>query len=68
MFKCLCAFSITPINETSIDQKALANLIRNLGDAKVDSIGVLVSTGSYAYLSREERNLITSLALLDGQH
>lgn len=63
MFKGLCAFPLTPLNESSIDQNALANLIRNLNDAKVHSVGVLGSTGSYAYLSREERNLVTKITI-----
>jgi len=63
MFKGLCAFPLTPINESSIDQNALATLIRNLDDAKVHSIGVLGSTGSYAYLSREERSLVTRISV-----
>lgn len=63
MYKGLCAFPLTPINESSIDENALSNLIRRLDEAKVHSIGVLGSTGSYAYLSREERNLVTRITV-----
>lgn len=63
MYKGLCAFPLTPINESSIDENALSNLIRRLEEAQVHSIGVLGSTGSYAYLSREERNLVTKITV-----
>lgn len=63
MFKGLSAFPLTPIDESSIDETAFATLIQRLTGAKVHSIGVLGSTGSYAYLSRKERNLVTKLAM-----
>jgi 4-hydroxy-tetrahydrodipicolinate synthase len=55
MFTGLSAFPLTPLTDDGIDEAAYARLIRRLVDAGVDSIGALGSTGSYAYLSREER-------------
>jgi len=55
MFTGLSAFPLTPSTDDGIDEAAYARLIRRLIDAGVDSIGALGSTGSYAYLSREER-------------
>ena len=52
----LCAFPITPADEHGrVDAEALRGLLRRLVDAGVDSIGLLGSTGTYAYLSRAER-------------
>lgn len=52
----LSAFPITPSdNDGRVDTAALRRLIAPLRLAGVDSIGVLGSTGSYPYLSREER-------------
>lgn len=68
MFKGLSAFPLTPIVESSIDGTAFASLIQRLVNAKVHSIGVLGSTGSYAYLSREERNLVTKIAVDNAHH
>jgi 4-hydroxy-tetrahydrodipicolinate synthase len=55
MFTGLSAFPLTPSTDDGVDEAAYARLIRRLVDAGVDSIGALGSTGSYAYLSREER-------------
>ncbi len=63
MFTGLSAFPITPMNEHSVDESAYARLIGQLVDAKVDSIGVLGSTGSYAYLTVEERAHLIQLAV-----
>jgi 4-hydroxy-tetrahydrodipicolinate synthase len=67
MFTGLSAFPLTPMNELSIDEAAFVGLIKKLTDANVHSIGVLGSTGSYAYLSREERNIVTKLAMDNAQ-
>jgi 4-hydroxy-tetrahydrodipicolinate synthase len=63
MFTGLSAFPLTPMSESSIDENAFADLVTILASAKVDSIGVLGSTGNYAYLSREERRLVVELAV-----
>ena len=60
----LSAFPITPMDrDGQIDAEALRKLIGQLCTAKVDSIGLLGSTGTYMYLSREERRRALALAL-----
>lgn len=55
-FHGLSAFPLTPTDEDGVvDVEALSRLIDRLDAAEVDSIGLLGSTGSYAYLSRAER-------------
>lgn len=63
MFSGLSAFPLTPLNERAIDEAAFARLMQRLVAARVDSIGVLGSTGSYAYLTRAERARIAALAV-----
>ncbi|MBR0895321.1 dihydrodipicolinate synthase family protein [Bradyrhizobium tropiciagri] len=54
--KGLSAFPITPSNRDGrVDVGALRALLEPLLAAKVDSVGLLGSTGSYPYFSREER-------------
>ncbi len=56
MFRGLSAFPPTPTNaEGIVDAEAVARLVVRLADAQVDSIGLLGSTGGYAFLSRDER-------------
>lgn len=63
MFTGLSAFPLTPMNETNVNEQEFVGLIKRLTSAKVDSIGILGSTGSYAYLSLEERMKVASLAV-----
>lgn len=63
MFKGLSAFPLTPLNSTGVDHTAFAGLVERLVDAGVDSLGVLGSTGSYAYLDRAERKAVLREAL-----
>ena len=63
MFTGLSAFPLTPLRDGKVDEKAFAGLVENLVSAKVDSIGALGSTGSYAYLNQEERRLAARLAV-----
>lgn len=63
MFSGLSAFPLTPMNETAIAESAFVRLIERAAGAGVDSIGVLGSTGSYAYLGRAERARIVGLAV-----
>ncbi|MER9883771.1 dihydrodipicolinate synthase family protein [Mesorhizobium sp. M0118] len=52
----LSAFPITPTDRDGrVESVALRKLISRLGAAQVHSIGLLGSTGTYIYLSREER-------------
>lgn len=56
LFSGLSAFPITPTHDNgAIDTDALGRLIDRLTQAKVDSIGLLGSTGTYAYLDRAAR-------------
>lgn len=56
LFQGISAFPITPADEHGVvDVEGVARLVTHLADAKVDSIGLLGSTGTYAYLSRTER-------------
>lgn len=56
MFEGLSAFPPTPTDKTGrVDIHAVGRLTERLADAKVDSIGLLGSTGAYAFLTRDER-------------
>lgn len=56
LFRGLSAFPITPSDASGrVDVEGLSRLLVRLADAKVDSVGLLGSTGSYVYLSRVER-------------
>lgn len=57
----LSAFPLTPIRDGRIDEAAVVRIIERVAGAGVDSIGALGSTGSYAYLTREERARIARL-------
>lgn len=59
----LSAFPLTPMREDKVDEQAFTSLIDRLVDAGVDSITALGSTGSYAYLTHEERALVAQLAV-----
>ena len=54
----LSAFPLTPFAEGRPDEAAFLRLLSRLTEAKVDSLGVLGSTGSYAYLTRTQRRRI----------
>lgn len=55
-FTGLSAFPITPADASGrVDVAALRRLVARLAAAGVDSVGLLGSTGSYPYLTREER-------------
>lgn len=63
-FTGLSAFPITPASPNGrVDPAALRALIARLVNAGVDSIGLLGSTGTYAYLSRDERRRAVEAAL-----
>ncbi|YAK90620.1 dihydrodipicolinate synthase family protein [Paenarthrobacter nitroguajacolicus] len=47
----------------SVDLHALANVVNRAAQAGADSLGVLGSTGNYAYLSREERRAVLETAV-----
>ncbi|EPO1791575.1 dihydrodipicolinate synthase family protein [Cronobacter turicensis] len=62
MFKGLAAFPLTPLVNGKPDEKTFVSLIENLAAARVNIISPLGSTGSYAYLSREQRARLTALS------
>ncbi|WP_125612004.1 dihydrodipicolinate synthase family protein [Specibacter cremeus] len=63
MFTGLSAFPLTPLVNDAVDESAFVRLIERLAEANVDSITALGSTGSYAYLSSEERSRVARLAV-----
>ncbi|TIP78077.1 MAG: dihydrodipicolinate synthase family protein, partial [Mesorhizobium sp.] len=55
LFQGLSAFPITPADASGrLDTAALARLLKNIEEARADSIGLLGSTGAYAFLTRQE--------------
>ncbi len=69
LFTGLSAFPLTPVidnEDATIDEAAFARLISRLAAAKVDSITVLGSTGSYAYLTSDERQRVVQLAVAEA--
>jgi 4-hydroxy-tetrahydrodipicolinate synthase len=59
----LSAFPITPSDaDGRVDAAALRRLLEPLAAAGVDSIGLLGSTGTYTYLSRDERRRAVEIA------
>lgn len=63
IFTGLSAFPLTPLHDDRVDEQAFAGLIERLTAAGVDSITALGSTGSYAYLTPEERAQVAHLAV-----
>ncbi|MGX5359967.1 dihydrodipicolinate synthase family protein [Kocuria sp. KH4] len=63
MFTGLSAFPLTPLADDTVDETAFTGLVQQLAAAQVDSITALGSTGSYAYLSAEERRRVARLAV-----
>lgn len=63
MFTGLSAFPLTPVTASGIDEKGFTQILARLTAARVDSIGALGSTGSYAYLTRQQRARIAALAV-----
>ncbi|VTM94853.1 dihydrodipicolinate synthase family protein [Raoultella planticola] len=62
MFTGLSAFPLTPITASGVDEKGFSHILSRLTEARVDSMGILGSTGSYAYLTREQRQRVATLA------
>lgn len=63
LFTGLSAFPLTPLRDDAVDERAFAGLVERLAAAGVQSITALGSTGSYAYLSTEERARVAKLAV-----
>ncbi|WP_313196902.1 dihydrodipicolinate synthase family protein [Rhizobium sp.] len=63
-FTGLSAFPLTPADEAGrVDIDALQRLLSRIVEAKTNSIGLLGSTGTYMYLSREERRRAVEAAV-----
>ncbi len=60
----LSAFPMTPTDhEGRVHTEALRTLVARLVTARVDSIGLLGSTGIYMYLTRDERRRLLDAAI-----
>ena len=62
-FTGLSAFPLTPLTDDAVDERSFVGLVERLAAAGVDSITALGSTGSYAYLTPEERARVARLAV-----
>jgi 4-hydroxy-tetrahydrodipicolinate synthase len=63
LFTGLSAFPLTPMAGAGVDESAVVRLVGRLRDARVDSVGALGSTGSAAYLTREQRARVAGIAV-----
>lgn len=59
----LSAFHLTPLKDDAVDEHAFAGLVERLTAAGVDSITALGSTGSYTYLTTEERARVARITV-----
>ena len=62
MFTGLSAFPLTPVTNAGFDEPGFVRILERITSAGADSIGVLGSTGSYAYLTRPQRSRIATIA------
>ncbi len=63
LFRGISAFPITPANARGeVDLDALRRILARLRDSGVESVGLLGSTGTYAYLTREQRQRAVAAA------
>ncbi len=64
LFEGLSAFPITPADASGrVDPAVLAALLQHIVDAGAQSIGLLGSTGAYAFLTRDERRRAVETAV-----
>ncbi|PII38278.1 dihydrodipicolinate synthase [Sinorhizobium meliloti CCBAU 01290] len=64
LFEGLSAFPPTPADvDGKISEEALSRLLERIRVARADSIGLLGSTGAYAFLSRGERRRAVEIAV-----
>lgn len=63
MFTGLSAFPLTPFANGRPELSGFQRIVSGLATAGVDSIGALGSTGSYSYLSRDERSAVAKAAV-----
>ncbi|EKD7294309.1 dihydrodipicolinate synthase family protein [Salmonella enterica] len=62
MFTGMSAFPLTPVTNAGFDEPGFVRILERITSASADSIGVLGSTGSYAYLTRPQRSRIAAIA------
>lgn len=62
MFTGLSAFPLTPVTPEGLDERGFIRIIERITSAGAESIGVLGSTGSYAYLTLPQRSRIAGIA------
>lgn len=62
MFTGLSVFPYTPITANRVDVKEASKILARLAAARVDSMGIMGLTGSYAYFTREQRKHIATQA------
>lgn len=62
MFTGLSAFPLTPVTNAGFDEPGFVRILERITSAGADLIGVLGSTGSYAYLTRPQRSRIATIA------
>ncbi|WP_347031472.1 dihydrodipicolinate synthase family protein [Brevibacterium paucivorans] len=63
LFTGISAFPLTPLHNDHVDERTFTGLIERLAVSGVDSITALGSTGSYAYLTLDERARVAKLAV-----
>lgn len=63
LFTGLSAFPLIPLQDDAVDEASFIDLVQRLATAGVDSITALGSTGSYAYLSPDERGRVARLTV-----
>ena len=64
LFRGLAAFPPTPTDAAGeVDAACVAALVDRLAQAHVDSVGLLGSTGGYAYLTRDQRRSAVAAAV-----
>ena len=64
LFRGLSAFPITPTDHAGVvDASALAIILNRIKEAGADSVGLLGSTGGYAFLSRDQRRRTVETAM-----
>ena len=64
LFSGLAAFPLTPADAAGVvDLDAVSVMVDRLASAKVDAVGLLGSTGTYAYLDRAERKRAVAAAM-----
>lgn len=62
MFTGLSAFPLTPVTPAGVDERGFVHILERITSAGADSVGVLGSTGSYAYLTRRQRRRVADIA------